>query len=169
MKVLLVGLGGIGRRHLESLMKLDDIEIYVFDKNPETYLHIKEIKNINVIETLQDINGINFNTAIIAILNYQKAIFIEELIKNNNIDNIIIEKPICQSVNELNRLKSIGKERNLYINFPSRYYYLIKFLKNQLAGAGINISVRGNQWGLGCNLSHFLDIFLYLNKNDHNT
>lgn len=168
MKVLLVGLGGIGKRHLESLIKLNDIEIYVFDKNPETYSHIKETKNINIIEALQDINGINFNTAIVAILNYKKAIFIEELVKNNNTDNIIIEKPICQSIYELNRLKSIGKERNLYINFPSRYYYLIKLLKNQLTHSGINISVQGNQWGLGCNLSHFLDIFLYLNNSDNN-
>lgn len=162
-KVLIYGFGNIGKRHFESILKKNlDTFIYIFDKDKETFRYFPNTKKIKCISDFKKINDLDVDLAILSIINRDKGKIVKHLFKNNNVKNLIIEKPLCQSLEELDLINSLGELNNIFINFPYRYYPFWTEVKKIVKNFNLRMEVYGNSWGLGCNLWHFLDLHSFL-------
>lgn len=162
-KVLIYGFGGIGKRHYESIVKKYlDIFIYVFDKDKETYKYLTDRDRTKCISDSREIKDLDIDLAILSIINKGKASIVEDLFENNKIKNLIIEKPLCQSLAELDLINSLAISKNIFVNFPYRYYPFWIEVKKLAKNRNFRIEVEGKSWGLGCNLWHFLDLHFFI-------
>jgi predicted dehydrogenase len=136
MKVLIIGLGAIAKKHISSLMELiPDVKIYAFRsvKNSANFLNVTNIYDLN--DAPNDIDFIIISNptslhanAIEQILNFNAPIFIEKPIfdkieTNSSLVNLILEK----------KLKT-------YIACNLRFHPVINFLKKYLQNSNKKIN-----------------------------
>ena len=107
-KVLIIGSGQIGSRHLQSLSKLNRrVNISVIDKNPNSIKSAKAIFNemsinknlvsVNYYDSMNYLNG-EYDIAIIATGADVRKKVIKETLKRAKIKYFILEKIVCQSL-----------------------------------------------------------------------
>ena len=120
MKVLLVGLGSAGNKHLNSLIKHKELEVSVYDKNKGTH------KNQ---QSLEDVRDKEYDKVIIATPVKDRASLIEQL-EINNCD-ILFEKPFAENLNSLKNLFTLlsKKNINLYPGLTYRFDPAINYIK----------------------------------------
>ena len=171
-KIALVGCGNIGSYHLQSLTKLkESCHIQVVEPNPLSVETGKQrlgsilqenAKKIDV-QWLTNIDGVDENAdlTIIATLATGRVDIISKLISMGH-RRFLIEKVVCQSTDEYERLLCLMNDHNAkgWINCTLRYTDFYKKAAPILqAGRGpITLNVRGTT-GLGCNAIHLLDLF----------
>ena len=126
MRVLIIGLGSIGRKHVVALNQLDpNIEIYALRSRAavNTYLNVINIYEIN------DISEISFAIISNPTSEHKKTI---EMLIGYDIP-MFIEKPICSDLDIENLVSTIGtKKIQTYIACNLRFLDCIKFVKNRL-------------------------------------
>jgi hypothetical protein len=175
LNILIAGAGGIGMRHIESLLKsnkLQEISILekyesqikktkVFLKNKnKNKIKIKYFKNVN---DLFRLNKSFFLVIVSTTADVRSKIFIK-LISNLRVKNWILEKPIGQSLNDLKIYKKYVKLNNIWVNNHRRYQPLYIQLKKFLSKEpnNFNMKVISKNLGLCCNFSHWIDLFSWL-------
>ncbi len=170
MKFLIIGVGNIGFRHVEALLNLSDnnLEFYLYDKNISFKERFKELKINNRFKEINSLNGLsdlNFELTIISTTATDRAKILSNLNKFIKTKYIIIEKPITQSVYELQDLKKL-KSDNIFVNFPRRYCNWHKKIKEKLnkdyISKNLRIEVSGSKIGLACNACHFVDLINFI-------
>ncbi len=173
--ILLIGAGQLGSRHLQALALCEDsLRIIVVDpnnKNLEISKHRFEdisgsekhlpvyIPNISAFEE----NDIDL--AIIATNSNVRSIVINELYSKCSVRFLILEKVLFQSIDEYEKVSTLFKEAQttVYVNHSRRMFQFYQKIKNQLEdSANIQMEVIGNDWGLGCNSVHFIDLFSFI-------
>ena len=127
MKVLVVGYGSIGKRHIENLSKFRNIEILVCTKRKEdSFLKKRNCKIFNSIEFSLKENPD------VALITNESSYHISTCIKlaKNNVD-LFIEKPLSNSMKGVNTLTKIVKKKKLItqMGFPLRFHPCIKEIK----------------------------------------
>ncbi|MFK8059417.1 MAG: Gfo/Idh/MocA family protein [Polaribacter sp.] len=148
-KILIVGLGSIGQRHLKNILSLGYEDISLVRRNAtilEEFPHLKVYKSID-----EACKKEVFDTAIIATptANHFKD-FLE--ISKFNILNIYLEKPISHSVKEANKIKEITKKKNLNVTVGYDLHFdlgLLKvkeFLKKNTIGKVCSFKVEVGQY-----------------------
>jgi hypothetical protein len=175
LNILIVGSGGIGMRHIESLLKSNEIkEITVLEKYvnniKKTKIFLKK-KNknkikINFFKNLNDLFRLNksfFLVILSTTADVRLKIFIN-LISNIKVKNWILEKPIGQSLNDLKIYKKYAKLNNIWVNNHRRYQPMYIQLKKILSKESdkFNMKVFSKNLGLGCNFSHWIDLSSWL-------
>lgn len=172
--IVIIGLGNIGLRHLESLLKSKyDLKLFLIDKSIISLKNAKKViteKNYNLkINFSLHEKIIQFNEqiecAIISTTADVRYTVTKELLKKNKIKNIIFEKIVFNSSDEYKKILNVTKKNKIkcYINYPRKFMSSYQALKNELVGEReININLFGNNWGLASNSFHFLDIFSFL-------
>ena len=136
MKVLIIGLGSIAKKHISSLMELiPDVKIYAFRsvKNSAIFLNVTNIYDFNDAPNDVDFIIISNPTSLHAntidqILNFNAPIF--------------IEKPIFDKIETNSSLVNLIQEKNLktYIACNLRFHPAIVFLKNYLQNSNKRIN-----------------------------
>ncbi len=173
--ILLVGCGGIGSRHLQSLKKLErGSAIYVVDPNDKSieiaksrYNEIPEnhfIKSVNYYHTLDKIN-VDFDLAIIATNSNVRKEIINELFSIVNVKYLILEKVVFQSVDCFEEIINLLKTHSSYawVNCVNRLFPAYNNLKTLLSNGGnICMTVDGGDWEISGNCIHYLDLFNFL-------
>ena len=172
--ILIYGCGNIGYRHLQAILKLKFfINIYLFDINTKKYnLYKKELTkekfNINSksIHYLKNIKENHFDLFICSSTAKNRYDQIKNVISNNLVENIIIEKIPFQNPYDYKKANQLFKNKKIkvWINCPNRTYKSYNNLKNLLKNEKINMKVSGSSWNILSNSIHYLDIFNYLNK-----
>ena len=175
--VIIIGLGNLGSRHLQSLAKCKSkLNIDAVDTNQESMKIARERvtqvdKNpnsqVNFFGCLDDTRQSQYDMAIIATSSQNRSIIIKELLEVKKISNMIIEKVLFQSLDEYQDIGKLleKKKVNAWVNCPRRSYPMYKKIKELLSQENAKISaieVSGGNWGLACNSIHFLDLFAYL-------
>lgn len=138
-KVLFIGLGGIGQRHLRNLLKLKpDVEIYALRKRCEQTvlddkLHpvegeVLESKyKIHPVQTLEEAERSGVNTVFICT---PSSMHIDYTIQCLNMGwNIFVEKPLSHTLDGMEELKKILKNnygQTTMIGFQNRFHPCIK-------------------------------------------
>lgn len=165
--ILIVGLGNIGRRHLESFMKINEkLLIYCVDiKFNEKDIKI-ENKNIIYTKKLKKFKKV-FDVCIISTNSKERLNILRNVVNKNLCKKVILEKVSFSNLKQYSEaLKLISSQTKIFINCPRRswssYRNLKKFLDNEKIKL---IEIQGYNWGLLSNLIHFLDLFTYLSKN----
>ena len=166
--ILIVGVGNIGKRHLEALLNSKhSLNIHLVDPvlstnnklliNQSNFDYKK--KKIFFYKTLNTVPAKIFLTILSTTANYRIKI-IKHLIKNNNVKYWIIEKPLCQSLKDLRYIEETFCKRNSWVNlsYDSNNFLLSlkKTIKKNKLG---NLLVTGKNWGLACNSIHYLQLF----------
>jgi predicted dehydrogenase len=176
--IAIIGAGQLGSRHLQGL-KLADLEmnIFVMDINEQSLLTAKERydqapnnEKFNKLQLCNSISGLpkELDLAIIATGSLMRAAVTEELLKSTIVRNIIFEKvlfPAIHQYSEIQRLLSANKI-NSWVNCARRMFEHCKMLKGIFDGSKFDLTVKGENWGLGCNTIHYLDLFAFLTGSD---
>jgi len=178
-KIILIGAGNIGSRHMQSLGKYQKIlNIDVVDPD-ETSLNIArerfhEIKGNekHVIRFMTNLDNLQdmYDVAILATNSKVRYALIEELSKRNtNIKYYILEKVLFQTEEEYYAAQKIFEKQRAkaWVNCALRSYEGYQWLKERLADVNeFTVNVTGAAWGLGCNAIHYLDVICYLAGGD---
>ena len=132
MKVLLVGCGSIGKRHLENLNKMPEVEhIFVCSKVRNCLTGLKDRRKVSLVKTFKDIQ---VDLAIIANETY-KHIDTALVLAKKGI-HLFIEKPLSHNPSgKLNHLKKIISRNKVKIGvgYNLRFLGAIKFVKTILS------------------------------------
>ena len=174
-KIILVGCGNIGSRHLQAIAKLPfEIKVDIVEPNDDAQIlaktRLNEIsydktthkffwyRSINELTTVAEI-------IIIATNSVGRVELLSELINQGN-TRFLIEKLVCQSVIEYQTILKKIKENNckVWVNTNRRYFKSYITIKELLQGKEIiSFSVKTNSKnGLSSNAIHYIDLFSWL-------
>ncbi len=168
--VLIIGFGNIGFRHLQAINKSSHrINITIVDKNINSFKKLKYVKskhNINNYLKINKIQNKNFFLTIIATDSKNRYILIKTLLKNIKTKNLIIEKVLEQSYDNLIKLKNLLRyKRNCWVNSPYKSMDVFKQIKYNIPSNSNHLVVKGFNWGMACNFFHQILIHNLFFKN----
>jgi predicted dehydrogenase len=174
-KILLIGAGQLGSRHLQGIAKSNNkLEIHIVDpseKNLEVSIsRFQEIDRYtnHRIHTYKDITHLVEKVYEVAILATNADVrykLTKQMIDNLQIKSYVFEKVVFQSEKQFKDINNLFSEAdyNAYVNCPRRMWPSYHALKNQLGGyKNIELSVSGTDWGMACNSIHFIDLMAFL-------
>lgn len=134
MKVLIIGIGSIGQKHINALRLIEpSVEIFALRSAEAS----KEIEGIQSFYSLNQISTLTFDFAIISNPTYLHAISIDQLIERRI--PLFIEKPIFESVNYdllIDKIK-ISKVKT-YVACNLRFLESIQYMKSNVSAHRIN-------------------------------
>ena len=109
IKVLIVGYGSIGKRHLENFLQLKDIQLIVYTKRND--LQLLKKKGIKVSNSLTECLKENPDIGVIA---NETSLHIPIAIKlaKEGLD-LFLEKPLSNSIKDVEKLYAIVKKKKL--------------------------------------------------------
>ena len=159
MNILIVGLGSIGKRHLESILNhKTKLNLYLYDLKNFNYGYSKNNHIIKKIDKLP--NKECFDLVIISTTSIDRYKILKSLISRNQINNILIEKVAFLKIDNYKKALTI---KNVFINYPrplmNSYICLKNFIKNKKLNS---LTVHGNGWNMLSNSLHFLNLFSFL-------
>lgn len=163
-KILIVGLGRVGIRHFESVMKLNTIsQIDCVETDPKkiknAYSLITEGQKIQI-NFYQDFESIkkNYDFLILATTADIRLDVLKKIIKKTKIKFSIFEKVLAQSQDHLNEFIALSTNfKKSWVNTPMGQIDLYKKLKNKINISSIKEVHFNNFRGLACNAIHFVD------------
>lgn len=175
--IMIIGAGQLGSRHLQAIL-LSSIPLNVIVVDPDRNSMEMAESRANEITLGNEVTKINYVTAIypgtqidLCIIattaNIRFAVF-KELTLKRRVKNIIFEKVLFQKESDYTETARILESNsiNAWVNCTRRMYPSYQKIRNLLAEESkIKMSVSGNQWGIGCNGIHFIDLFAYLTGN----
>lgn len=172
MNIVIFGVGGIGKRHLESILKLKYTKtIYLVD----LYLNLEGIckkfnDKYNTIICFRTYpNKIDFDFAIISTNVESRFKITKKIINETNCKNILLEKIVFNSKSHYYKINKLSKRNkvNIFINYTRSYSNAYLNLKKSIKPNDIeHMSVCGSKWNLGSNSSHFINLFSLLTNSN---
>ena len=173
-KLMVVGCGGIGSRHLQALCKIDiPVKIFAVDtsekslKNAQILTNETTNSNIKSIQFSKELpDDIDFiDLCIIATSSNVRLTVLKKLVSKYSIKNLILEKVLFQSIRELDEAKDlINKEKiKCWINCPRREETFWRDMKKILSCySGLNLYYGKSDWSMCCNSIHIIDLAVWL-------
>lgn len=175
-KILLIGAGNIGSRHLQGLRRVQTpLEIRVIDPSVEAQERAEKL--FHKVEAEHQFNGNlifsekipqdeSFDIAIVATSAAVRRSITEQLLSTNEIKYLVLEKFLFQTLEDYSVITNLLEEKqiNAFVNCPRRLFPFYRKLRNelQLEEGPIEFHFSGTNWGLACNSVHRLDLFAFL-------
>ena len=165
---LLVGFGRMGKLYYKILKSLKFKDIYVISKPLE-----KKYDNNKFF--FNDINKfkrkkIRVDLAIVATTTDAHYFYVKELVKLN-IKYIMVEKPISNSIKNINEMIKTCRRKKSILSVNHSYRFsdaaklTKKLIKEKKLGKIIGINIVAGNMGLAMNGVHFFELFNYLTNN----
>ncbi|HEY0031080.1 MAG TPA: Gfo/Idh/MocA family oxidoreductase [Bacteroidia bacterium] len=172
--IALIGAGQLGSRHLQALALLkQQVSIQVIDPSADSLktaeLRFKEVSNNfkGKISFHTEIAALekNIEIAVVATNSKVRRIVTEHLVAHSTVKNLILEKFLFTKESDYDAMAELlaTKNINAWVNCPRRMMPFYQQLQQELKGA-MHFTAVGNNWGLGCNGIHLLDLFAYLSR-----
>lgn len=133
MKILIIGCGSIGQRHIKNLVKLKARKIVAFDTNEERLNEAKTSDTkIKVFNTLADTWNEKPNLAFITVPTALHINYALEAARRGC--HLFIEKPLSHNLKNINRLLEIVRRKKLItmVACNMRFYWSIAKIKTLL-------------------------------------
>jgi len=139
MNILVIGYGSIGKRHVDNLLKLRQIDqIIVCSNHLDSFQNHPEKERLKLVRSLEELSPMmskerQFDFAIIANETY-KHVETANTIAESGI-NLFIEKPISDSITKAISLKKIAEKSNIkiFVAYNFRFLGAIQYIKNQIS------------------------------------
>ena len=172
MNVLIVGIGNIGIRHLESFKSTrTKTKIFVFDKkySLQTEKLIRNIKIQNKNLSILKLSKLKLNEkidlCIISTSSKGRENLTRRILNEISLDYLILEKVVFQSLKSFDNIIKISIKKNvkIFVNCPRRTITIFKHIKKKLNNFSEPLILRytGSNWGMCSNSIHFVDLFFY--------
>jgi len=173
VKILLIGCGNIGYRHLEGLLNTDlSLNITVIEISQLTIkeqikkIKQKKFKNKKIIFSNNfSIRRLKFDFVICATTAYKRFDLIKKLVNRYSFSKILIEKLAFQNVNDFEDALQLFKKNEIqcWVNCPRREFKLSKKIKRQNKNINrLSINASGDKWNMASNAVHIFDLFYFL-------
>ncbi len=164
--IAVIGIGALGRRHLQSLLELRDAyNIYGVEVNTESLLNLreefKEVEFVDDIDKLPD----QIEFCVISTSSNVRRTVTQQLLEHAKVRYILFEKILFQTIEDYAVVSELLKKKNCkaWVNCARREWSSYIKLKKELRGEKIStFTVSGSEWGLCCNGIHMIDLLLYL-------
>ena len=173
-KIVLVGCGNVGSRHLQALAKLPfKAEIDIVEPNKESKSlgksRLKDVlpnKNESKFTWRESINDLNpgADIAIIATTSVGRGDILNQLMESG-IKKFLVEKMVCQSSEHYEQILFQLKKNNArgWVNTNLRYFNAWQKIKKYFSDSDtIHLSIIASNFSaLGTNAIHYLDLFSF--------
>lgn len=174
--VLIVGCGQLGSRHLQSLAKFEKkLNIFIQDPWEPSLTNARTLFEqsagttdrfqLKTLRSLNEINSTHMDMIIVANSSLQRLGVIESIILENiKFGIMILEKVLFPAVSQYERALTLLKGQNVYVNCARRMFPVMHYFKGLLNPDNLKnaqFSYSGQNWGLGCNSIHLIDIVSY--------
>ena len=172
--VIIIGAGQLGSRHLQGvLLSSNELSVYVVDPSAQSLEIAKEraatIKKGNEVSEVHFCNeipnGKSFKVAIVATTAQYRYKVSKDLLEQNSVEHLILEKVLFQKVEEYELAKQLldSTDTKGWVNCPRRMYPIYQQIRELVSESdSFQLDVLGSQWGMACNGIHFLDLAAYL-------
>lgn len=173
--IAIIGAGQLGSRHLQGLKRINrKIDVTVVEPNFAAIETAKKrfnempdnplVQNVNYLPDISQLSE-HIDIAIIATNADIRRNIVEQMLKETDVDKMILEKVAFQSVDDfesvIERLKR--KHVKAWVNCTRRMYPIYKEIKKELEHESrISFHAGGKNWGMACNSIHHIDLFSYL-------
>lgn len=175
-KILLVGCGNIGFRHLQALGQLAEPALITVvepnrDLHPRIETEAEQIRQagrgheLRLLDDLAQWDG-TADLAVIATSAGPRRALLSRVLAAGKVPAIILEKILAQSHADLAAMGDdlAAADAVGVVNCPRRYFPGYHDLKARLTtDQPVNVTVEGAEFGLASNAVHFLDLIEYLN------
>lgn len=169
---LVIGFGGMGCRHAQSLLSLSLFDkVFVIEPSEETFAKNCKLigaENNNSIERIFELDSIDegLEIVIIATLADVRFKYFSDTIKLRP-KFILLEKVVFQSKTDFVKAKEMLAQckSKVYGNLPNRYFNNYSSLKTENHRI-LSMRVTGPDFGLLCNAIHYIDLFQFLTNAD---
>ena len=131
MKVLVVGCGASGRRHINNLTAIDRIKsITVFTGNKDC---LNEVNHNDKVTITNSLTNTDADFAIIANDTYKHIDTAIPLAERGI--HLFIEKPLSHNLNKTNELREIARKKKIkiFIGYNLRFLGAMKYVKEKIA------------------------------------
>jgi len=173
--VAICGIGNLGRRHLEGVLRSEHADIvHVYDIREDALAAcelvvrrsgearkrqpIAELRLHHAIRTLPT----SLNLAIVATSADVRPQLVDELSSHARVGHYVLEKVLAQDESGLDRLLDVTSTSQAWVNMPRRMMDWHRRLYYSIRGNGpISMVVSGGDWGLACNAVHFMDLLAW--------
>ncbi|OGQ47350.1 MAG: hypothetical protein A3H42_01635 [Deltaproteobacteria bacterium RIFCSPLOWO2_02_FULL_46_8] len=176
-KILIVGCGELGSRHLQAVATLPTVEeIVVVDSNATAIQtgqsRLKDLPGLSShitfrwLSSLEAVKG-TYDLCIVATLAQGRCALIKKIANQLGIRQFLIEKIVSQSSSEYADLLQFAEANRLEIrvNCKTRAYPIHQHVKKQLRpGEPILFSAMGGNHGLANNGVHTSDLFIFYDE-----
>ncbi len=173
MNVVIIGVGALGKRHLESVSTTKkNITIICFDSNKDCLDSIPNEMNGKKIVKCDSYENFpkEIEYAIIATTSRGRSQVVRELLSVSNVKYMLLEKFLFQTVEEYEEVLKLLNDNKVksWVNCVRREYKSWKLIKELVGEEIFSFEVQGTEWGLCCNGIHMLDIVGYLANDNLN-
>ena len=176
-KILLIGAGQLGSRHLQGLLKFQKKQfIYVLDRSEDSLTIAKERAaeiefnhKVNYVSEWESVPS-ELDLVIVATGASVRAKLVTKLLMTYNVKNLVLEKVLFQDLKSYSEIGNLIKASGTptWVNHPRRMFKHYKDLKNKIAANGefIKFEIFGGNWDLACNALHFIDLISFLSGSE---
>ena len=165
--VVIIGFGGIGKRHYESCLKNKFVKkIYLIDNNNKQFNNYDftiEKKTIIILNKILPIAETIFLTIVATNSNDRYKVTLKFL-RINICKNIIFEKFLFTRLKQYNYMSIVLKKKKIkaYVNCNRRLSNDYISIKKKYYNKILGIKIIGNNWGFLSNCIHSIDLFSFL-------
>ena len=181
MKILFIGCGEIGSRHVQAASQIKGKnQIIIVDPSKKSKdICKKRIDSLNKknnfyywIDEIDNI-ALNADLCIISTQAKERVEILKKIHQTLNIKNYLIEKVVSNSFKKISALNAYSKKNklNIWVNCKTRAYKVHKqiksfMIKNNSIDAGINFKYSGGHGGLFTSAIHVIDLFIFYDKSE---
>ena len=173
-KIAVIGIGNLGLRHLESLVKSDShYDLFAVETSEanrtnaiEYFASVAKKQSVQAVSFLQAIDELpaEMDVVIIATGANVRLKIIRDLLASKKVGSLVLEKVLFQKISDYTECAEILEQANTktFVNCPMRSYEVYRNIKSFFGeDIPISMSVSGADWSMGCNAVHYLDLFAF--------
>lgn len=172
--IIIIGAGQLGSRHLQGVLKYakEPLCIFVSDPSDEALQTSKEraaeIEHAHELHFIKHSNQFptTAEVAIVATNSNVRELVTSDLLEKTSLKYIILEKVLFQDIAAYDRVQDLISKypTQVYVNHPRRLTPTYVALAEKISAIGGRsfFSIVGENWDLGCNALHMIDLFAFL-------
>jgi predicted dehydrogenase len=171
MKIAIIGVGRMGRRHIQVVQKMNLDLMGVLDKNADSLQLAKKeggLKDNQLFSDIDELFDVAVPECLIIATTADSHCALTCMAAKRGVKYILVEKPLAVSLDQCELMISTCKkfEAKLSVNHQMRFleqYSKVKALMSSSVFGGLNsMTVVAGNFGMSMNGTHYLEAFRYM-------
>lgn len=170
-RVLVIGTGQLGSRHLQALKKVDSpLQILAVDPSPDSLRVAKEryesfpgVPHPIEYQTMLP-SGLDLDLVILATNAGPRYQLMEQLLTSCRVRSLVAEKILFPKIEQYEKALTLLSRHKVsaWVNCPMRQMPVYRQIRDLVSGQEIQMNVTGSQFGLVTNAIHYVDCLSWM-------